>query len=127
MELLYLGKRFHGLGEERMYETLRFWTMSAADFLDEYFESEIVKAHLAGSSIIGTALGPRSAGTAYVLLHHYMGDIDDTVGAWGFARGGMGAVTSALASSLQASGGAIRSSAPVERILVTNGRSFGVA
>ncbi len=56
-ELLYLGKRFHGLGEERMYDTLRFWTMSAADFLDEYFESEIVKAHFAGSSIIGTALG----------------------------------------------------------------------
>jgi phytoene dehydrogenase-like protein len=67
-----------------MYDTLRFWTMSAADFLDEYFESEIVKAHFAGSSIIGTALGPRSPGTAYVLLHHYMGDIDDTVGAWGF-------------------------------------------
>ena len=98
-ELLYLGQRFHGLGEERMYDTLRFWTMSAADFLDEYFESEIVKAHFAGSSIIGTALGPRSPGTAYVLLHHYMGDIDDAVGAWGFARGGMGAVTKALASS----------------------------
>ena len=69
-ELLYLGKRFHSLGEARMYDTLRFWTMSAADFLEEYFESEIVKAHFAGSSIIGTALGPRSPGTAYVLLHH---------------------------------------------------------
>src|SRR5579862_2967796 len=125
-ELLYLGKHFHGLGERRMYETLRFWTMSAADFLDEYFESEIVKAHMAGSSIIGTALGPRSAGTAYVLLHHYMGDIDETVGAWGFARGGMGAVTSALAASLQASGGSIRTSAGVERILVRGERSVGV-
>ena len=61
-ELLYLGRRFHGLGEERMYDTLRFWTMSAADFLDEYFESEIVKAHFAGSSIIGTALGTALAG-----------------------------------------------------------------
>ena len=70
-----------------MYDTIRFWTMSAADFLDEYFESEIVKAHFAGSSIIGTALGPRSPGTAYVLLHHYMGDIDDAVGAWGFRPG----------------------------------------
>ncbi len=112
-ELLYLGKRFHGLGEERMYDTLRFWTMSAADFLDEYFESEIVKAHFAGSSIIGTALGPRSPGTAYVLLHHYMGDIDDTVGAWGFARGGMGAISNALG-------------APVARILVNGGRAAGV-
>jgi phytoene dehydrogenase-like protein len=87
-ELLYLGKHFHGLGERRMYETLRFWTMSAADFLDEYFESEIIKAHMAGSSIIGTALGPRSAGTAYVRCTN-MGDIDDPP-APGFARGGMG-------------------------------------
>jgi phytoene dehydrogenase-like protein len=125
-ELLYLGQRFHGLGEERMYDTLRFWTMSAADFLDEYFESEIVKAHMAGSSIIGTALGPRSPGTAYVLLHHYMGDIDDTVGAWGFARGGMGSITQALGKSLQASGGAIRTTAPVARISVRHGRATGV-
>ncbi|HXQ32159.1 MAG TPA: NAD(P)/FAD-dependent oxidoreductase [Steroidobacteraceae bacterium] len=127
MELLYLGQRLNATGEDRMYDTLRFWTMSAADFLDEYFESEIVKAHFAGSSIIGTALGPRSPGTAYVLLHHYMGDIDDTVGAWGFARGGMGAVTQALSASLQASGGCIRAAAPVERILVKHGRARGVA
>jgi phytoene dehydrogenase-like protein len=127
MELLYLGKHFHKLGEAQMYDTLRFWTMSCADLLDEYFESEIVKAHMAGSSIIGTALGPRSPGTAYVLLHHYMGSIDGTVGAWGFARGGMGAVTSALAKSLQASGGTIRSAAPVHQVLVRNGRAVGVA
>jgi phytoene dehydrogenase-like protein len=126
MELLYLGKHFHRLGEQRMYDTVRFWTMSCADFLDEYFESDIVKAHLAGSSIIGTALGPRSPGTAYVLLHHYMGNIDGAVGAWGFARGGMGAVTQALAASLQASGGTIRSGAAVGRILVRDGRARGV-
>ena len=125
-ELLYLARRFNGLGEERMYDTLRFWTMSCADFLDEYFESEIIKAHMAGSSIIGTALGPRSPGTAYVLLHHYMGDIDETVGAWGFARGGMGAVSNALGASLQASGGQIRVDAPVEQILVEGGRARGV-
>ncbi|HVO44929.1 MAG TPA: NAD(P)/FAD-dependent oxidoreductase [Steroidobacteraceae bacterium] len=127
MELLYLGKHFHNLGEAQMYDTLRFWTASCADLLDEYFESEIIKAHMAGSSIIGTALGPRSPGTAYVLLHHYMGSIDGTVGAWGFARGGMGAVTSTLAQSLQASGGTIRSGASVDRILVRNGRAYGVA
>src|SRR5471030_1761873 len=125
-ELLYLGQRFHGLGEERMYDTLRFWTMSAADFPDEYFESEIVKAHMAGSSIIGTALGPRSPGTAYVLLHHYMGGIDGTVGSWGFARGGMGAVSRALADSFRASGGTIRTGSPVDRILVERGRAVGV-
>ncbi len=127
MELLYLGRHFRRLGEAQMYETLRFWTMSCADLLDEYFESEIVKAHMAGSSIIGTALGPRSPGTAYVLLHHYMGSIDGTVGAWGFARGGMGAVTFALSQSLRASGGTIRSGAPVDRIIVKNGRAVGVA
>jgi phytoene dehydrogenase-like protein len=127
MELLYLGARFHRMGEARMYDTLRFWTMSCADFLDEYFESDIVKAHLAGSSIIGTALGPRSPGTAYVLLHHYMGDIDDAVGAWGFARGGMGAVTNALAASLQASGGEIRTAAGAEHVLTEGGRVTGVA
>jgi phytoene dehydrogenase-like protein len=100
--------------------------MSAADFLDEYFESEIVKAHLAGSSIIGTALGPRSPGTAYVLLHHYMGEIDGTVGGWGFARGGMGAVSASLAASLQASGGTIRTDAGIDRIIVRGGRAIGV-
>jgi phytoene dehydrogenase-like protein len=126
-ELMFLGKHFHKLAEARMYDTLRFWTMSCADMLDEYFESEIVKAHMAGSSIIGTALGPRSAGTAYVLLHHYMGSIDGAVGAWGFARGGMGAITQALAASLKASGGEVRVSAPVQQIIVRHGRAVGVA
>ena len=125
-ELLFLGKHFHKLGEARMYDTMRFFTMSCADMLEEYFESEIVKAHLSGSSIIGTALGPRSPGSAYVLLHHYMGSIDGAVGAWGFARGGMGAITQALGASLRASGGTIRASAPVEQILVKNGRATGV-
>ncbi len=127
LELVHLGRHFHRLGEERMADTLRFWTMSCADFLDEYFESEVVKTHLAGSSIVGTALGPRSPGTAYVLLHHYMGSIDGAVGAWGFARGGMGAVSGALAAALRASGGEVRSAAPVERILVRGGRARGVA
>jgi phytoene dehydrogenase-like protein len=125
-ELMFLGRHFHQLGEARIYDTLRFFTMSCADMLEEYFESEIVKAHLAGSSIIGTALGPRSPGSAYVLLHHYMGSIDGAVGAWGFARGGMGAITQALAASLQASGGTVRASAPVEQVLVHNGRATGV-
>jgi phytoene dehydrogenase-like protein len=126
MELLYLGQRLNAMGEDRMYDTIRFWTMSAADFLDEYFESEIVKAHFAGSSIIGTALGPRSPGTAYVLLHHYMGDVDGTVGAWGFARGGMGAITKALTASLEASGGRVRTAAPVAEVLIQNGTARGV-
>jgi len=125
-ELAFLGKRFFGLSETERYEMVRFWTMSIADFLDEYFEHPVIKAYLAVSAIIGTALGPMSPGSAYVLLHHYMGDVDGNVGAWGFARGGMGAITQALASSLKAAGGRIRANAPVSRFLVEKRRVAGV-
>ena len=125
-ELLFLGKSLYDLGEEELYEFIRFFTMSVAEFLDEYFENELVKAALSGSGLIGTAAGPYSPGTAYVLLHHYMGDIDGNVGAWGFARGGMGAIATALAGALQEHGGEIRTAAPVTRIRVKNGRAKGV-
>jgi phytoene dehydrogenase-like protein len=100
--------------------------MSVGDFLDEYFESSVVKAHLAGSGIIGTALGVYSPGTAYVLLHHYMGDVDGSIGTWGFARGGMGSIADALAGSFQSFGGEIMVDAGVNKILVTNGKVKGV-
>jgi phytoene dehydrogenase-like protein len=109
-----------------MADTIRFWTMSISDFLDEYFEAEVIKAYLAISGIIGTALGPMSPGTAYVLLHHYMGEVDGNVGAWGYARGGMGAITRALSSSFLASGGTILTDAQVSKVLVRNGRTTGV-
>ena len=126
-EMMHLAKTLHDLGEETLYDTLRFWTMSIGDFLDEYFETDVVKAHLSGSGIIGTALGVYSPGTAYVLLHHYMGDVDGTVGAWGLARGGMGAVAAALAKAFQSFGGEIRLDAEVDRVTVANGRTTGVA
>jgi phytoene dehydrogenase-like protein len=125
-ELIYLGKHFAGLGERDMGELVRFFTLSIAEFLDEYFETDVVKAHFAGSGIIGTALGPYSPGTAYVLLHHYMGDIDGSVGAWGFARGGMGSVSKAVASALQAHGGAIMCDTEVARILTSGNVAQGV-
>lgn len=125
-EMLWIGKHMTGLSEAQLAETVRFWTMSIADYLDHYFESPIIKATLAGSAIIGTALGPMSPGSAYVLLHHYMGDVDGNVGAWGFARGGMGAITRALTASLRASGGEVRTASPVRRVLVRNGRAVGV-
>jgi phytoene dehydrogenase-like protein len=125
-ELLYLARKFGEMSAADMALTLRFWTMSISDFLDEYFENDVIKASLALSGIIGTALGPMSPGTAYVLLHHYMGEVDGSVGAWGYARGGMGAVTKALAASFQASGGTIRTGAEVDRILVTRGKAGGV-
>ena len=125
--LYELGSAFQNLGEEGMYNTLRFWTMSIADFLEQYFENELIKAHFAGSSIIGTGLGPRSPGSAYVLLHHYMGEVDGTIGAWGFARGGMGSISRALAEAVQAAGGEIRSDAPVAQVIVERGKAVGVA
>ena len=126
-ELAVLAKAFTEMGETGLADTLRFWTMSIGDYLDEYFETDVLKAHLAGSGIIGTALGVYSPGTAYVLLHHYMGDVDGTVGAWGFARGGMGAVSGALAAAFQGYGGEIRCDANVDQIIVKNGRATGVA
>ncbi|MGF6229442.1 phytoene dehydrogenase-like protein [Inquilinus ginsengisoli] len=125
-EMLYLGRKFHGLTETEMADTIRFWTMSIAEYLDEYFENPVVKASFALSGIIGTALGPCSPGSAYVLLHHYMGDVDGATGAWGFARGGMGATTQAMAGSLRAARGEIRTGAAVERILVEHGKAAGV-
>ncbi|MBT8081069.1 MAG: NAD(P)/FAD-dependent oxidoreductase [Gammaproteobacteria bacterium] len=126
-ELLEIGGKFAEMGEDRMYETIRFWTMSVADYLDEYFETEVIKAAKAGSGIIGTALGVYSPGTAYVLLHHYMGEVDGNVGSWGFARGGMGAVSNAIAGAFQAAGGELRTEAGVDTIIVKNGKATGVA
>jgi phytoene dehydrogenase-like protein len=125
-ELLFLGKKFMGMTEHERCEMIRFWTMSISDFLDEYFESPVIKAYLAVSAIIGTALGPMSPGSAYVLLHHYMGDVDGNIGAWGFARGGMGSITKALSDSLKAAGGEIRTGKAVERVLVRGGKAIGV-
>ncbi len=126
-ELRFLFKHFYDLGEQRLYDTLRFWTMSISEFLDEYFECDVVKANFAGSGIIGTALGPYSPGSAYVLLHHYMGEVDGAIGAWGFARGGMGAITQALGQCLESHGGEIRTDAAVDKIVVKNERVTGVA
>ena len=126
-ELLAIGSKFLELGEDRLYETYRFWTMSVAEFLDEYFETDVIKAAMSGSGIIGTALGIHSPGTAYVLLHHKMGDVDGNVGSWGFARGGMGAVSNSIAGAFQSYGGELRTEAGVDKIFVRDGRIRGVA
>ena len=125
-ELIHLARKFGEFTPSQIAQTLRFWTMSISDFLDEYFETDVIKAYLALSGIIGTALGPMSPGTAYVLLHHYMGEVDGSVGAWGYARGGMGAISKALASSFQAWGGTIRIGADVEKVLIRRGEAAGV-
>ncbi|HEV7802827.1 MAG TPA: NAD(P)/FAD-dependent oxidoreductase, partial [Burkholderiales bacterium] len=86
--LTRLVAHLRGLGGEQFYALHKLLTMSSADYLDEWFETEALKATKAASGIIGTFLGPRSPGTAYVLLHHYMGEIDGVFRAWGFAKGG---------------------------------------
>jgi phytoene dehydrogenase-like protein len=125
--LLKLGGHFRSLGAERFHALYKLMTMSSADFLDEWFEFEPLKATKSASGIIGTFLGPRSPGTAYVLLHHYMGEIDGAFRAWGFQKGGTGAISEAIAGAARAAGAEIRTGAAVEKVLVRNGRAVGVA
>ena len=115
-ELLWLAREFWKLGEQELYEYIRFFPMSAADFLEDYFENDLVKAAMASPGIIGTALGVESPGSAYILLHHVMGDVDGNVGAWGLARGGMGAISHAIASALREAGGELRTEAGVPHL-----------
>ena len=124
--LARLGRYFRGLGAERFYALHKMLTMSAADYLDEWFETEALKATKSASGIIGTFLGPRSPGTAYVLLHHYMGEIDGVFRAWGFAKGGTGSVSAAIAAAARGFGAEIRTQAPVAHLLMQNGRAIGV-
>ncbi len=125
-EFLFLARQFWTLGERELYEYIRFFTMSAAEFLEDYFENELIKTTMATPGIIGTALGVYSPGSAYILLHHVMGDVDGNIGAWGLARGGMGAISNALASAFLSHGGTIRTRAGVQRIIVRNGKAAGV-
>ena len=127
MELIRIGGKINEMGEDRIGETIRFWTMSVAEYLDEYFETDVIKTAKSASGIIGTALGIHSPGTAYVLLHHYMGDVDGNVGSWGFARGGTGAVANAIAAAFKVEGGELRTEAGVDKFIVKNGKAAGVA
>ena len=91
-------------------------TMSATEFLQQWFETDPLIATMSASGIIGTFQGVRSPGTAYVLLHHYMGEIDGAFRAWGIPRGGTGGISDAIASAARALGAEIRTEAPVARI-----------
>jgi phytoene dehydrogenase-like protein len=126
-KLYFLGRRLQKLSSDERYTLIQLMTMSAADFLDQWFETDVLKATMSASGIIGTFLGIRSPGTAYVLLHHYMGEIDGAFRSWGFSRGGTGAISNAIASAAREVGVEIRTRAGVSRILVKNGRAAGVA
>ena len=126
IDLLRLGKRFRELGPDLMHLSMQLLTMSAVDFLDGWFESDVLKAPMSVSGIIGTFLGVRSPSTAYVLLHHYMGEIDGAFRSWGFVKGGTGRLSLAIASAATSYGAEIRTEAAVERVLIEGGRAVGV-
>src|SRR6202008_2101602 len=126
-QLHFLLQRFRGLSSEERYTLVQLMTMSSADFLDQWFETDVLKATMSASGIIGTFLGIRSPRTAYVLLHHYMGEIDGAFRSWGFSRGGTGAISNAIAAAARELGVEIRTNAPVAKILNKNGRATGVA
>src|ERR1700720_1642408 len=124
--LYFLGQRFRELSSDERYTLIQLMTMSAADFLDQWFETDVLKATMSASGIIGPFLGIRSPGTPYVLLHHYMGEIDGAFRSWGFSRGGTGAISNAIAAAAREAGVEIRIKAPVGKILVKEGRAAGV-
>src|ERR1700686_2706719 len=126
LDLLGMGRRFQKLSPDDKYNQVQLMTMSAVDFLDQWFETDVLKATMSASGIIGTFLGVRSPGTAYVLLHHYMGEIDGAFRAWGFARGGTGAISNAIADAAREAGVEIRTQAGISQIIVKNGKAKGV-
>jgi phytoene dehydrogenase-like protein len=125
-QLLFLVRRFQQLSRLDQYNQVQLMTMSAIDFLDQWFETDVLKATMSASGIIGTFLGVRSPGTAYVLLHHYMGEIDGAYRSWGLARGGTGAISNAIAEAARAAGVEIRSQAEVSRVTVRANKATGV-
>src|SRR4051812_28002133 len=126
VDYLRLIGKMRGLSSRDIVALVKVFTQSAAELLDEWFESEEVKVTLATDGVIGANGGPRSPGTAYILLHHIMGGVGGKRGLWGFVRGGMGAVSEAIASAARAKGAEIRTNAPVKHVLIENGRAMGV-
>ena len=120
-EYLKLLGKLRGLAASEIVGLVKIFTQSAADFLDEWFESEEIKVTLATDGVIGANGGPRSPGTAYILLHHCMGGVNGKRGLWGFVRGGMGAISDAIAASARRHGAVIQTNAEVDQIEVVRG------
>ena len=126
IEWLKVMGRLRGLSRNEIVGLVRVFTQSASDFLDSWFESEQIKVTLATDGVIGANGGPKSPGTAYILLHHCMGGLSGHRGLWGFVRGGMGAVSEAIASAARSYGAEIRTDTPVDRLLIKDGVARGV-
>ena len=122
-----IAARLRAMPREDFCLLTRLLTTSAADFLDDWFEGTALKGTKCTSGVIGTFLGPRSPGTGYVLLHHYVGELDGVHRAWGFPKGGTGQLAHAIASAARATGVEIRVNAPVAKVLIKHGAAVGVA
>jgi len=122
-----LAQHMRSLEPRVMHNAVRLLTGSAADFLDDYFENDLLKGYLASSSIIGTKVGPRSQGSGLVLLYHNIGEHDGIFGSWAFHKGGNGGFTQVLARAAQAFGAEIILESPVAKVITSNGRTTGVA
>ena len=127
LALATLGSRFRRMDKRTLHNTVRLLTGSAADFLDDYFDSDIVKGYLASSAIIGTKVGPRSQGSGLVLLYHIIGEHDGRFGTWAFHKGGNGGFTQVLARAARSFGAEIVLESPVSEVITKGGRAMGVA
>jgi len=125
-EFVYLARHTLKLGDEGITRLVKVMTQSARTFLNDRFESEEIKTTLATDGVIGTNGGPSTPGTAYVLLHHVMGGAAGPRGLWGFIRGGMGAISTAIAGSAQSHGATIRTGQPIARVIVEGDKAVGV-
>ena len=123
---LALGARMRHWSGRDIAEITRLFTLSAADFLEEWFSDERIKGALATQAMVGAWGGPMSPGSAYVLMHHWIGEVDGHPGAWGWVHGGMGGISDALAASARAAGAEIRIDSPVDHVVIRGGRAVGV-
>jgi phytoene dehydrogenase-like protein len=126
-DMAWLRSHLGSAAQKVLHDTVRLLTGSAADFLDDYFDSEILKGYLASSGIIGTTVGPMSQGSGLVLLFHSLGEHDGHFGSWAFHKGGNGGFTQVLARAAQAFGAEILLDTAVESVITKDGRAVGVA
>jgi len=126
-DVAWLLKHLKSADRKTLHDLVRFLTGSAADLLDDYFESDIIKASIASSGIIGNKVGPMSQGSGLVLLFHMMGEQDGKDGVWGFHKGGNGGFTQVLQRAAEALGVTIRLDSHVDHVITQDGRATGVA
>ena len=126
MQAWKTGKRFKALDMDARRDVLDLFTKSAGEILDQWFESEPIKACFGFDSVVGNFASPYTPGSAYVLLHHVFGEVNGKPGIWGHAIGGMGAITQAMAAEASARGVEISLNAPIAKLLVRDETAYGV-